>query len=758
MTTEEILRSAVDSFRRNGHADPERMGVRLVRALENGRLRDHTYTPLIMSMLSEVFAASPAEPLPASRADLYRRFFQLRCRQLPKIATRVLPELAYDLRRGGEVLDQAERRVGSTDSPDLPGTAREILDQSGMFVEQATGYHFADPSFQHFLEAEYLRALRPVQITRWRYLSPRNTSSRRYPVAVFLAGLWLADGQNLNGWLRWLLGRRWHRTAALSFVATLVGDGAPIPETIVTRSFESLKQGVFRPHIELAERKRMAAALVNVHREKALTFFEAAIHRDDTCVDAAELLLLLDEARGDRVVVARLEDSPPARLGEPLWHLVKGHLAPERAAKLLATMLSGPVYAAATAEPLIAEMRAFDPDLARRVLEYRITPKAELSDDERRYNARELFHLDPQHSLPIMLKLGRPTASPQWRLHIGMLIIDMYADDGCDILTRLALDPDVRDVRIRIAAALGLTSEEARVACLATLASARGSLDLQGRLTVIKMLLDRAPKRGLVAIDELLEDHVPGEARVKAAEMAAAVDRGARLDRLAGSSGLTAEHRGQAALHLRSHDALKASGHLADLAMSATEKTDAWRLNTASYAAAADRKTGEKVLADLAGRLSDANMRVKAIEQLMPLNPRRAQDLAFELIKSRSFTGERGRRVALKLIRRELRTDALALLIERQKDLALRLRMITDVARISKPNATRLYRHMLDQGRLGHGERLKVTLALSNHEPKAAIPYLQDLESDHRVPKSIRKNAKSTLDRIDPQGNSGRRS
>ncbi|MFF0094600.1 NACHT domain-containing protein, partial [Streptomyces canus] len=68
---------ATSWFRASGLADPSAVAVRFTRALARSRLADVARIPLMASMLCQLHAAAPGQPLPAGRGRIYHDFIDL---------------------------------------------------------------------------------------------------------------------------------------------------------------------------------------------------------------------------------------------------------------------------------------------------------------------------------------------------------------------------------------------------------------------------------------------------------------------------------------------------------------------------------------------------------------------------------------------------------------------------------------------------------------------------------------------------------
>ncbi|MEV6348723.1 hypothetical protein [Actinoplanes sp. NPDC051851] len=73
---DELRMFATQWFRAQGAGDPDRDAERFLRQTADGRLRDLVRNPLLATIAAITYTLQPDRPLPASRLDLYQRFFE----------------------------------------------------------------------------------------------------------------------------------------------------------------------------------------------------------------------------------------------------------------------------------------------------------------------------------------------------------------------------------------------------------------------------------------------------------------------------------------------------------------------------------------------------------------------------------------------------------------------------------------------------------------------------------------------------------
>ncbi|GAA2446191.1 hypothetical protein GCM10010191_73940 [Actinomadura vinacea] len=741
--TEEITRAAEEHFRRAEHADPEALARRLVQALGDGRMRDLARAPALLSMLCELFASAPGTPVPTSKAALFLRFVSHRCARLPLGSELLLEEIAHRLRD--------EKATLPVETAAEVRNAEQVLDPSGLFVREGDGLRFADPAIHEFLVARYIEHGQPIgAYSSWRYLRPRHGwSDRRLQVALFVAGLRLENGESLGLPLRLLVRRRRDRVTALSFVAALAGDGAPLPDAIVARTGELLEGMVVRVQ-DPRDWRRTVDALELLDGERALAALETAVRSSpEHELRAAELLLERDPRRAERAMAAQTGDTGvPAARRERMIALLSEHLPPDKATELLVERALDPSLDAAAVK-LALTVLPRDRLRGLALLEHQLAGAA-WRDEVRLSAGVELLRQDGTRALPGLETLGLATSvSPEVRLQAGQALVEheAFGEHGTRVLTGLARDGRVPHAAVRVEAAVRIPTRVDGDACLAFMVSRAGGLDEAGRLDAATALLGRDRALGLAALDELLDDRrVSRESWLRAALVAAPADRGFRLERLSRSKRMGTDEQVRAAKALVRFDRPVGGRRLGDLAVSARGLSDAERLRTAVAALEAAPDCGKEALVRLTdGVLDDPHQVLEAIGHLSGVDPGLADQRLARLAGPRGWTGPEALWAASAIGSERRRLAALAELADRDLDLGVRLAAIDEVARASRREAARLYRRLLDTGRLDHAEQLAAAVHFQDHDAYAAKGYIERLAADPDVAEPLRETARSRL-------------
>ncbi|WP_377272847.1 trypsin-like peptidase domain-containing protein [Peterkaempfera sp. SMS 1(5)a] len=314
-----------------GVPSPEAAAKSFISALERARMAEPARTPLMATMLAQLYAAAPDRPLPDGRSGIYARFVeQLQQRQRTAGPSGIQAQTRATMERYGpaalaraqSTLDAlpaliadlaAERWAGrSVPAPDLlagrpagqrpepvPGAVwdeflRDALRRSGLLVEKAGEFSFLHRTLLEYLAAGHLAA--GGSSVRGRELRGQFAEwQRRARMAPFMAsvheqdsfcGFLLDTGAGTRESLRFL--RRLVRSGGIEgceIIARLVQLGTAVPESIVTRAADRLVSRTGRDDFYYRnERIRAAVALSDLRDPRAPDLL-AEIAQDSTAVD-----------------------------------------------------------------------------------------------------------------------------------------------------------------------------------------------------------------------------------------------------------------------------------------------------------------------------------------------------------------------------------------------------------------------------------------------------------------------------------------
>jgi hypothetical protein len=246
-------------------------------------------------------------------------------------------------------------------------------------------------------------------------------------------------------------------------------------------------------------------------------------------------------------------------------------------------------------------------------------------------------------------------------------------------------------------------------------------------------------------LNALVDDGaVSTETRLRAASKAGPLDRGAGLERLGRRRELSTQEKLRAAEDLARFNPAKGGSRLSELALTARGLSERERLAAAVAATKADRGIGKKTFTELGRVLHDHAVLLEAIDHLRRFDSGLA-DKQLDRLADR-WTGPDALDAANAIRSGSRRLACLTRLAQSGKlALPLRLEAIDAVARLRQGDATRLYRRLLDDGRLGHAEQLTVLTSFQRHAGSAARSYLDRLANDPGMPESLRKEARRLL-------------
>ena len=182
---EDLLRVARGWFDKLALHDPDGVAERFIRALARANLVDLARIPLMASLLCQLHAAAPDQPLPASRGQIYQDFITLLHKRqyaaprqlgLERYGSSATDQADRVLDHLPDLIDQlaAERRAGNTRPAvtiveSQPETARPprvppdewqaflgtCLRQSGLLTVSAGRYNFLHPTLLEYLAARH---------------------------------------------------------------------------------------------------------------------------------------------------------------------------------------------------------------------------------------------------------------------------------------------------------------------------------------------------------------------------------------------------------------------------------------------------------------------------------------------------------------------------------------------------------------------------------------------------------------------------
>ena len=349
--------------------EPRQAAVAFTAELTRTRLSDLARTPLMATMLCQLFAAHPDRPLPAGRAGVYQRFVELlRERQVTvgvyaqmgsalgqygptaaAAATRVLgdsPELISRLaaaRHGGNTtpaVDLLTAWTGTHQPPQIPGNVwaaflGEVLRRSGLLVERADDFAFLHQTITEYLAAKHTAADEQASAAAFHevfgswskpllHWSPRRrTWSRTWLRARrtwsepkldesyigFLVAAW-QERSDLTPALRRLVSRG--GLGGCLFIAARVREGTPLDRTVVTSAATTIAAFAADPALDGYVRREAADALAGLGDARGADLLAAlaAAPALDGYVrrEAADALAGLGDARGADLLAALAAD------------------------------------------------------------------------------------------------------------------------------------------------------------------------------------------------------------------------------------------------------------------------------------------------------------------------------------------------------------------------------------------------------------------------------------------------------------------
>ncbi|WP_431903135.1 trypsin-like peptidase domain-containing protein [Nonomuraea sp. bgisy101] len=166
--------------------------------------------PLIATMICLVFAESPGNPLPPTRAELYERFVGILLGKAGREGDRRL-------------LTDVALKVITEDADPGDLAPAEMLRRSGLMVERSGGFAFAHRTIAEYLAACRLAERRPGRLARWRIMLG---AGRQNSLDLFMAALLKDRGVDLTEPVphRFLLPRLAHAR----LVAALAREGVAV--------------------------------------------------------------------------------------------------------------------------------------------------------------------------------------------------------------------------------------------------------------------------------------------------------------------------------------------------------------------------------------------------------------------------------------------------------------------------------------------------------------------------------------------------
>ncbi|WP_331736515.1 trypsin-like peptidase domain-containing protein (plasmid) [Streptomyces canus] len=317
-TSEQLPELATSWFTALNLAEPQELTRRLLAAVVAGRLTELVRSPLLATMICQLFAADPTRPLPAGRSGAYRQFVELlSTRQYSDAAGGIYPQLTALVGRygppatkaAGRVAEQAVElvarlaavRQGGDTAPapgllqewtadDRPGhvpeavwgtAVQEIVRRSGLLIERSGDFVFVHQSLGEYLAAQHIAADIEAstaafnEFFAWRLPSPKSPTMpprrdpgghwsptgtwRRPPwddsYSSFLIAAWKGR-PDLPAALRRLARRG--GLHGCRFIATLHQDGIPLGPAVIDEATRTLRRLTTRQQTNTLAAKELA--------------------------------------------------------------------------------------------------------------------------------------------------------------------------------------------------------------------------------------------------------------------------------------------------------------------------------------------------------------------------------------------------------------------------------------------------------------------------------------------------------------------
>lgn len=287
-----------------GVADPASSAVLFLARIKNIGLADLARTPLVATMLCQIFAADRAADMPQSRAALYETFVDLVHAQqfeagggIRKQIKAILGPISAEAEQAGESLlaqageltaflasmrqkgepgksvDILAERTASLCPRHVPDRTwrallAELLRRSGVLVERGDDFDFLHQTIEEYLAARYVTA-DPVLTERefQEVLAPDGALfSRRQSYVRFLIPAWRGR-PDLGSALARLA--TYGGPEALQFVASLASDGVTLDGRLVEDVVTRLTAVALATDTDWFDRRAAADAVIQLDRTHA---------------------------------------------------------------------------------------------------------------------------------------------------------------------------------------------------------------------------------------------------------------------------------------------------------------------------------------------------------------------------------------------------------------------------------------------------------------------------------------------------------
>ena len=496
-------------------------------ALEQAHLTELARTPMVATMLCQLYAAAPNKQLPSGRSEIYLRFTELLHERQHE--TGIGAETCIALQRHGEsVLRQAQhtydhlrpllaslavqRRAGNTDKildmlAKQSGSAcpehvpqrlwnqflSETLNQSGIMAAYANDFIFLHQTFIDYLAAVDTATDRVastqqfVKIFNHRWSKSRSGRGQVWnppndddSFLGFLLDVWRDTPADPARVLRRIAARG---GPGCRFITAQAHLGTRLPVSIVTAAADALARSAENPAKPYWERREATAALIAIGDTRSSGLLTAMADDPDSRRDrlwAAGSLAVFGESHGRDVLIAMADRGSANRfLFDRVWVLHQVvRLGDTNAVDRIAVVATDPaehVRWRTRAAEALTELG--DPRGASALAA--MASDTDLDGHQRRQAAKSLAAMgDPRGPDTLTAMAADRSLDGSWRRRAARALVELGDPRGPAILAEMTTDPDLDyPWRRRAAETLAAFGDRRGAKALASMATNSGLED-----------------------------------------------------------------------------------------------------------------------------------------------------------------------------------------------------------------------------------------------------------------------------------------